>query len=167
MIDDKKKSMAENARNRLLETARSLHVAVVAESEPHRVDQGQSPFIRKEGRFYIFSSHLSSHTRHILEGAPAQFLLIEDESASQNIWARVRLKFSAEISEIHRKDAGFDSICDDIRQAHGPVMDMIRNFTDFHLFSITPVSGVLVTGFAAAFDVKGPDFTLTAHLSSG
>ena len=49
---------------------------------------------------------------------------------------------------------------------HGAVMDIISQFTDFHLFCITPVSGVLVTGFAAAFCVVGVDFMITGPVQS-
>ena len=114
---------------------------------------------------YIYSSHLSGHIRGLLSGGHAQFLLIEDESKSQNIWARVRMKFSAEITELGRDDDFFNTACDLIGEAHGPVMEMIRNFTDFHLLKIKPEQGVLVTGFAQAFSITGPMFELTEHLS--
>jgi len=45
-------------------------------------------------------------------------------------------------------------------------MQLIREFSDFHLFKISPVAGVLVTGFAAAYQVKGEHFELIAHLRS-
>ena len=47
----------------------------------------------------------------------------------------------------------------------GPTMDLIKQFTDFHLLQITPIEGVLVTGFAAAYKVDGPQFTISEHLS--
>ena len=75
------------------------------------------------------------------------------------------MKFSAEVSELSREDPQFSELCDDIAEAHGPVMEMIRNFTDFHLFKIKPEQGVLVTGFAQAFSITGPMFELTEHLS--
>ena len=44
-------------------------------------------------------------------------------------------------------------------------MDLIQQFSDFHLLQITPQDGVLVTGFAAAYKVQGPFFTISEHLS--
>ena len=93
-------------------------------------------------------------------------MLIEDEATAQNIWARKRIKFSARIEEISRDDARFEGVCDAIGTAHGEVMQLIREFSDFHLFKISPVAGVLVTGFAAAYQVKGEHFELIAHLRS-
>ena len=163
--DEKTVKKVLEAQNRLLTQARTLHIAVHYEEDgEHHLDQGQAPFIQHDGHFFIYSSHLSGHIRGLLAHGHTQFMLIEDESASQNIWARVRLKFSAQITEIGREEAIFSSICDRIGKAHGPVMELIRNFTDFHLFRITPQKGVLVTGFAAAYRVKGSSFELVEHL---
>ena len=165
-MDEKQIKNVLKKRNQLLTTAKTLGISVLVDEENSLVaDVGHAPFIRKDGCFYIYSSHLSAHVRALVKGAGAQFFLIEDESVAQNIWARVRVKFSAEVSELSRHDPRFSGLCDDIGALHGPVMEMIRNFTDFHLFEIKPEQGVLVTGFAQAFSVNGPTFELTEHLS--
>jgi len=156
-------------RDELLASAQTLGISIISPDADGGMlpDSGFAPFIRKNGRFYIYSSNLSSHVRSLIDGQPAQFFLIADEGVSQNIWARVRLKFTARIVEIARDADNFAPILDNIGAAHGPVMDLIRDFTDFHLFEITPERGTLVTGFAAAFEVDGPDFNLIAHLRQG
>jgi len=165
-MDEKQIKNVLKKQNQLLTTAKTLGISVLVDEENSLVaDVGHAPFIRKDGCFYIYSSHLSAHVRALVKGAGAQFFLIEDESVAQNIWARVRVKFSAEVSELSRHDPRFSGLCDDIGALHGPVMEMIRNFTDFHLFEIKPEQGVLVTGFAQAFSVNGPTFELTEHLS--
>ena len=165
-MDEKQIKNVLKKRDQLLTTAKTLGISVLVDEENSLVaDVGHAPFIRKDGCFYIYSSHLSAHVRALIKGAGAQFFLIEDESVAQNIWARVRVKFSAEVSELSRHDPRFSGLCDDIGALHGPVMEMIRNFTDFHLFEIKPEQGVLVTGFAQAFSVNGPTFDLTEHLS--
>lgn len=165
-MDEKQIKNVLKKRDQLLTTAKTLGISVLVDEENSLVaDVGHAPFIRKDGCFYIYSSHLSAHVRALVKGAGAQFFLIEDESVAQNIWARVRVKFSAEVSELSRHDPRFSGLCDDIGALHGPVMEMIRNFTDFHLFEIKPEQGVLVTGFAQAFSVNGPTFELTEHLS--
>jgi len=156
------------SRDRLLKTAKTLHMAVWHEDDTGaHLEQGQAPFIRQDGHFYIYSSHLSAHIRGMLAGGTASFMLIEDEATAQNIWARIRLKFSAEIIEIGRNDVQFGVICDRIGAVHGNVMQVIRDFSDFHLFQITPTEGVLVTGFAAAYQLEGDAFEIKAHLRSG
>jgi len=167
-MDEKTVNIAIDARDKLLATAKTLHIAVWFEDDTgSHLEQGQAPFIRQDGHIFIYSSHLSAHIRGILAGGELSFLIIEDEAVAQNIWARKRIKFSANIEEISRDDAAFDDMCDAIGTAHGEVMTLIRDFSDFHLFRITPIKGVLVTGFAAAYQIEGEDFELTAHLRSG
>ena len=165
-MDEKQIKNVLKKRDRLLASAQTLGISVLVDEDSCLfADVGHAPFVRKQECFYIYSSHLSAHVRALVNGAEAQFFLIEDESVAQNIWARVRMKFSAEVSELSRDDPQFSEFCDDIAEAHGPVMEMIRNFTDFHLFKIKPEQGVLVTGFAQAFSITGPMFELTEHLS--
>ncbi len=172
-MDDKHIKQAENWRDKLLKGSRTLGIAVIStkDRDGNQIDAypevGHAPFVHLDGRFYIYASHLSAHVRAMIENQPVLFFLVADETHSQNIWARVRLKFSAEIKQLSRDDGKFSLILDEIGAQHGPVMDMIRNFSDFHLFEITPQKGVLVTGFAAAFDVAGPEFTLIRHLRQG
>jgi len=67
--------------------------------------------------------------------------------------------------EITRDDERFSPYCALIGARTGPTMDLIQKFSDFHLLQITPQDGVLVTGFAAAYKVQGPFFTISEHLS--
>ena len=165
-MDEKQIKTVSKKRDQLLATARTLGMSILVDDQDNLLaDVGHAPFIRENECFYIYSSHLSAHVRALIKGGEARFFLIEDESTAQNIWARVRIKFSAQVSELPRGDKRFARLCDAIGAQHGPVMDMIRNFTDFHLFEIRPVQGVLVTGFAQAFRVTGPSFELAEHLS--
>ena len=165
LMDEKQIKHVLKKRDRLLASAKTLGISVLVDEEDVPfADMGYAPFIRTDDYFYIYSSHLSSHIRALINGSEARFFLIEDEGKSTNIWARVRLKFSADVLELARDDKRFSSLCNQIGQVHGPVMEMIRNFKDFHLFEIRPRHGTLVTGFAQAFKVNGPAFELTEHL---
>ena len=129
-------------------------------------EMGVTPFIQQGVALFIYPSSLSTHVRAVLARGQGQFLLIEDEQTAQNIWARVRLKFDADIEEIARQDALFAPLCDAFAEVHGPTMGLIRDFTDFHMLRLRPRSGVLVTGFARAYRVEGADFTITEHLKN-
>lgn len=158
----------EAARDKLLATARTVIVTTaLPEKEGGGPDLGFSPFYRDdEGHFYIYTSHLSAHVRALLQDAPVKFMLAADESVSQNIWARVRVSFTADVMRITRDDDRFEPMMDTMEEHLGATMGLIRQFTDFHLFRIIPETGVLVTGFAAAYSVSGPQFNITKHLSN-
>ena len=142
-------------------------VIITALADTDAPETGVTPFIHYDGEMFIYPSRLSSHVRALLARGSGQFLLVEDEALAQNIWARKRLKFNASFVEISRDMPDFAILCDAFALAHGPTMNLIRDFSDFHMLKLLPHSGVLVTGFAKAFAVSGPDFRITEHLRSG
>ena len=152
----------EGMRDQFLQL-RTLFLAV--NSENGMPEMGVAPFIRRDNGLYVFTSHLSQHVRDLIEQGEATCMLCADESISQNIWARNRLKFNAEVIEIKRDEAKFHELCDGFASAHGPTMNLIRDFTDFHMLQLRPLNGVLVLGFAKAFTVLGKNFDITAHIS--
>ena len=141
-------------------------ILIGARGETGHPEMGVTPFIYYSGALFIYPSRLSAHVRAVLAHRQGQFLLIEDEQMAQNIWARVRLKFDADVDEIDRKDASFAPLCDAFKTVHGSIMDLIRNFADFHMLRLRPRSGVLVTGFARAYRVEGEKFAITEHLKN-
>ena len=149
----------EEARDDLLERARTLLVTVTGDDGVP--DMSTSPYLRDEdGAIYIYSSALSAHLRALIAGNQARFMIIADESQSQNIWARLRLKFLADSKVIDRDSPAFIAIADRMESHFGPTMGLIRQFVDFHMVKITPKTGVIVTGFASAYHVSGADFTV-------
>ena len=152
----------EAVRDQLLQL-RTLYLAI--NSVGKVPEMGVSPFIRRADGLYIYTSHLSPHVRDLIHQGEATCMLSADEGDSQNIWARNRLKFSVKVLEIARDNENFDKLCNDFILAHGPTMNLIRNFTDFHMIRLTPQKGVLVLGFAKAFIVSGINFDITAHIS--
>jgi putative heme iron utilization protein len=163
VMEESELATLQRQRDRLLAQKTIL---LTARGESDQPEMGVTPFIRHGDALFIYPSRLSAHVRAVLARGQGQFLLIEDEQAAQNIWARVRLKFDADIDEIARQDALFAPLCDAFAAAHGPTMGVIRDFTDFHMLRLRPRSGVLVTGFARAYRVEGADFTITEHLKN-
>ena len=163
MIEDSELATLQHQRDRLLAQKTIL---LTARGESDQPEMGVTPFVRHGDALFIYPSRLSAHVRALLARGQGQFLLIEDEQAAQNIWARVRLKFDANIDEIGRQDALFATLCDAFAEVHGPTMGLIRDFTDFHMLRLRSRSGVLVTGFARAYRVEGADFTIIEHLKN-
>ena len=162
----------EAERDSLLRQARTLLMAAVNVGEgasempemPEMPEMGVTPLVWHDGGMFIYPSRLSAHVRAMMEAGKAAFLVIEDEASAQNIWARKRIKFDAEITEIERKSDNFNAVCDIFAARHGPTMGLIRDFTDFHLLRLRPTGGVMVLGFAQAYRLAGSDLAVTAHL---
>jgi len=152
-------------RDRLLAEAHTVLMA--APGDDTMPEMGVTPVVRMNGAFYIYPSRLSAHVRAVLAAGKAAFMVIEDELKAQNIWARKRLKFNSEISEIKRNSDEFNAVCDVFAGTHGPTMGLIRDFSDFHLLRLRPCSGVMVLGFAQAYRLSGEALDVTEHLRSG
>ena len=152
-------------RDRLLAEARTLLMAAPGGDAMPKM--GVTPVVRMNGAFYIYPSRLSAHVRAVLAAGKAAFMVIEDESKTQNIWARKRLKFDSEIIEIERKSDEFNAVCDVFADTHGPTMGLIRDFSDFHLLRLRHRGGVMVLGFAQAYRLSGKALDVTEHLRSG
>ncbi|MDA9639556.1 hypothetical protein N9T38_00770 [SAR116 cluster bacterium] len=153
----------EKQRDSILKSGQTLIIA--AQDSGGFPQMGVTPTIRMNGHFYIYPSRLSAHVRAMLAAGEAQFLIIEDEGNAQNIWARKRIKFDSDIIEIKRKSDEFNEASKAFSKAHGPTMDLIRDFTDFHLLKLLPREGVMVLGFAKAFALSGLNLQITKHLS--
>ncbi|OAB55669.1 pyridoxamine 5-phosphate oxidase [Leptolyngbya valderiana BDU 20041] len=135
---------------------RSLMLSTVDTSgKPHA---SYAPFVTDETQnFYIYISGLSSHTKNLLANPQASILLIEDESKTEEIFARRRLSFECRVATIARNTEVWNRTLDRFRERFGALIDVLRNLEDFQLFVLTPVSGRFVVGFGAAYDIDPDD----------
>lgn len=153
------------ARDELLRSARTLLMSAPG-TDRDLPEMGVTPMVHYDGSIYIYPSRLSAHVRAMLTAGKAAFLVIEDESSAQNIWARNRIKFDIGVHETKRENENFKVICDVFSAAHGSTMNLIRDFTDFHLLRLQPTGGVMVLGFAKAYQLEGKELRVIAYLRS-
>ena len=142
----------ELKKKKLIENNNSIIISV---NEDDVTDLGYAPYIFYENYYYIFVSELSTHVKLLLKQKVGTFMIINDETNSQNIWARIRLKFSAKIEVIIRDSEDFSKICEKIKYKHGKTMNLIKQFSDFHLIKIIPSRGTFISGFGNAFNLEG------------
>ena len=153
-----KHNKIENLKTKLINNIKTIIIAVENFNDIPQI--GYAPFIFKNGSFYIFSSELSPHIKLLLKKERANFMIIQDENESKNIWTRIRIKFNGKTIRLTRENAIFNIICNDIEKKHGKTMSLIKTFADFHLIKIKPVEGVLVTGFGNAYSLKGQSLVI-------
>ena len=142
----------ELKKKKLIENNNSIIISV---NEDDVTDLGYAPYIVYENYYYIFVSELSTHVKLLLKKNVGTFMIINDETISQNIWARFRLKFSAKIEVIIRDSEDFSIVCEKIRYKHGKTMNLIKQFSDFHLIKIIPSRGTFISGFGNAYNLEG------------
>ena len=88
-------------------------------------------------------------------GSRKPIVLIADEKDSVNLFARKRLSYDCDVSEIRRDTPEFQTIVGAMKDRFGPTIDMLSSLPDFRLVRLHPTQGVWVRGFAQATPVSG------------
>jgi len=133
--------------------------------DPHG---GYAPFVfddaeETEHHLIIFVSQLALHTRDLLSQPSASAMLIADESASDQIFARTRVSYQC-VAEVIQKDAvRYDPLLDLMQSRHGKMMGLLRTLPDFVLFRLKPLRGQFVMGFGQAFSLTGEKLNQFDH----
>lgn len=110
-----------------------------------------APFVKKEGKLYIYISQIADHYRYMESNDYVDVLLIADESETNNKFATERVRWSCTSTNIGND--GHDDIFELFNEIHGAKMvDLLRTL-DFSLFEMTPLQGRYVVGFGMAFDL--------------
>lgn len=147
----------------ILAEARSFHrafqsVLMATTSDDGRPHASYAPYIEgADGDFYVFLSELAAHTRNLMKDPRVSLLFIEEESEMKQVFARKRVTYEGAAREICRDDPTFNPLLDHMAKRHGPIVGMLKNLRDFHLFRITPEKAVYVRGFGEAFTLEGSD----------
>lgn len=127
-----------------------------------------APFIVDEQRqFTIFTSQLAAHTANLQRIGQASVMLIEDEAATTQIFARQRLTFQCRASLIPRNNQEGQAALADYEARFGKMVGLLKSLPDSQLFRLRPQSGSLVIGFAQAYALSGEWFEIITPRDRG
>ena len=139
----------------LLGSFKTLQMATASASG--MPEASYAPFVRTgDNAFYICVSDLSRHTGHLVANGRASVLIVEDESASPQLFTRRRLVFECGAEQVERGSERWHATMDIFERKFGEVIGLIRPLADFRMFALTPRRGVFVKGFGQAFRIEGP-----------
>ena len=117
--------MLQNNPWELIHTLQSVVISSIdSRNLPHI---SYAPFIQKDQIFYICISGMSSHTRNLLEKPVASILFAEDESKSNNIFARKRITFLAEVTPVERDSITFNGAMTLFEDKFGELANIYKN----------------------------------------
>ncbi|MDB4222274.1 pyridoxamine 5'-phosphate oxidase family protein [Granulosicoccus sp.] len=152
--------------NALKADMRSVLLSTLGENgDPH---SGYTPFIfdtdaDTEHHIIIFVSRLALHTRDLLSTGKVSAMLIRDESESQQIYARRRVRYQCQAEVIPNDHERYGPLLDAMGDTHGKMVSLIRTLPDFVLFRLKPTDGQFVMGFGQAFKLNGTKFDQLEH----
>jgi putative heme iron utilization protein len=115
-----------------------------------------APFVMDNSQnIYIYVSGLSTHTKNIYANPHVCVLFIEDETQTNQIFARRRLSFDCTGTLIERETNQWNHIVEQFQQRFGEIIEVLRGLSDFRIFQLTPSEGRFVVGFGAAYHISG------------
>ena len=121
------------------------------------------PFVYYQQSFWIYVSRLSQHTQNLLEQRAVSLLIHGSEDSSPNVFAIQRLIVECDAAEFDCQQNGqyAEEVFQCMSDRLGKTVGLLRQLPDFYLFSLTPKTGRLITGFGKAFTINFEDLTLT------
>jgi putative heme iron utilization protein len=147
MSDETRHTIGELGRA-LVREARTLHLATVGvDGTP---EASYAPFVIHDGAFFVHLSALASHVANLRASPRAGVLLIRDESACEELFARPRLGARCHVHEEPRGSACWEAVLDAFERRFGETAAAVRTLADFGLFRLDPLDGRVVAGFAQA-----------------
>lgn len=145
---------AQTVYNALLTERQSAILATTnADGSPHA---SYTPFAAgPDKNFYVYTSTLAHHTGNLQRTGRASLMLIADEADTAQIFARQRLTFACNVTELARDSQPWQDAAARYDARFADMFKLIRGFCDFKMFKLAPHSGTLVVGFGGAYTVHG------------
>jgi len=117
-----------------------------------------------DGALLIFISELSAHTGDLLGTPRCSAMLIADESASKEVYARLRVTWRCRTEFVERDAIGWTDQLDRLKARQGKLVDLLKTLADFRLFRLVPESGLFVMGFGQAYRLHGDALDRFEHV---
>lgn len=115
-----------------------------------------APFVHHDHRFYIFISDVAKHASNLNAKEKASLLFIEDESKTEQIFARKRISLQCSSQMINRDEAMFVEAMSIFKKKFSEgMMEMLLGMQDFNLYELKTDYGEATFGFGEAYNVGG------------
>ena len=156
-------TQAHTEKENIINSMKSIVISTVDDENNPNVSY--APSVVDEGNFYIYISKLAKHTSNLIDNPKISFMVIEDETISDNIFGRKRFTINASVSQVERDTDKWNTKMNLMENKFGETITYLKNMKDFHLFEMKPNTGLLVSGFGKAFNFTGEGLNDIVHLN--
>ncbi|WP_326847616.1 HugZ family protein [Paenibacillus alvei] len=132
-----------------IDSVQSVTLSTIAEDGSPFVSY--APYVRMKGKLYIYISKIAQHYRYLEANPRVDIMMIEDESKTNNMFARQRARFACLASKL--ESVAEDAIFTQFETSFGASMIQMLRGLDFSLFELMPTEGRYVAGFGQAYDI--------------
>lgn len=115
-----------------------------------------APYVYDTNRFYVYISDIATHAKNIQKNPKASLLFVEDESKTENLFARKRISLQCDSLKIARGSERFEAVLDLFAQKFDAKMvATLKKMTDFNLYELKVNYGEATFGFGKAYFIGG------------
>ena len=115
-----------------------------------------APFVYMNHRTYIFISDVAKHAQNLKREPKASLIFIEDESKSEQIFARKRISLQISSLLIPREDEKFSDVMNAFKTKFSEeIVGMLMGMQDFNLYELSTDYGEATFGFGEAYNIGG------------
>lgn len=147
--------------NEMLDKYNSLILATINEDGTPLASY--APYANLNGGFQVFVSFMSKHTKNLRDRKKVSIMVIEDESATKQIYARDRLTIECDAVQVEKENPFYSEVIAELQNKHGKVVEVLAGLNDFIMFDFRPIKGNYVNGFGSAYTVNS-DLTINEHV---
>ncbi len=162
IVEDQKKVKPKAPKiGELIDGTKSVILATIdADGDPN---SSYAPYANVDGSFQVLVSFMAKHTKNLRDQKKVSVMLIEDEAAHKQIYARNRLTMECEPVLVESGTEFFERSVKALEERHGNIVKMLSELNDFVLFDLKPIKGSYVNGFGSAYSVNA-DLTINEHV---
>ena len=115
-----------------------------------------APYVYDTNRFYVYLSDIATHAKNLQRNPRASLFFVEDESKTENVFARKRVSLQCDSQKIERGSERFEAVLDLFAQRFDRKMvSTLKKMTDFNLYEFKVTYGEATFGFGKAYFVGG------------
>ena len=115
-----------------------------------------APYIYDNNRFYVYISDIATHAKNLQKNSKASLFFVEDESKTDNLFARKRVSLQCDSMKIERASERFEEVMGLFSEKFDAKMvATLKKMLDFNLYEFKVMYGEATFGFGKAYFVGG------------
>lgn len=139
------------------EFIKNIQTAIIGTlDKDHLPFSSYAPYLYDNNRFYVYISDIATHAKNIQTNPKASLFFIEDESQSENLFARKRISLQCDSMKIARGSERFEEVLALFaKKFDAKMVEKLKKMTDFNLFEFKVHYGEATFGFGKAYLIGG------------
>ena len=115
-----------------------------------------APYVYDANRFYVYLSDIATHAKNLQRNPRASLFFVEDESKTENVFARKRVSLQCDSTKIERGSERFEEVLGLFAEKFDAKMvATLKKMLDFNLYEFKVMYGEATFGFGKAYFVGG------------